>query len=372
MKDSADGTSRLNIGHDSTRVHSTRTVTFFLRKILPYLGRRALFIGPQIFGVLLLVFVFVRLIPGDPARLMAGPFVNDAALGRLRESWGLSDPLHIQFSIYVKNIFQGDLGSSWYTGNPVLTDIMIRLPATAELIILALLASFIFLLPIGLKSVSPGGGAGKKIAGKGLFAYGMAAGAFPDFWLALLLILIFYAVLGWAPPPTGQLDIAMSAPTRITGMYLVDSLITGNWIVFKASLSHLILPVFTLTFVYGGGILKIGIVESEKIQRSKFINFAKVSGLPLSQIQRYITRAVQPSVATMTAVTFGFLIGGAVLVETVFSWGGLGQYAVQSVINSDYAAVQGVVLVLAVINLFIYIVVDILYFLIDPRIKNLG
>ena len=343
-----------------------------MAKILPYLRRRAFFILPQILVVLLLIFVLVRLIPGDPARLMAGPFIDDEGLEAFRERMGLTGPLYVQFATYLQSILRGDLGDSWFTGNPVLTDILFRLPATAELIILSLLATFLVLLPIGLKSVSPGGGVGKKLAGRTLFGYGMAAGAFPDFWLALLLVLVFYAILGWAPAPIGQLDIALPPPTRITGMYLLDSILTLNVTAFRSSLAHLILPVLTLTFVYGGGILKIGIVESTKVQKSEFVNFAKVSGLPSSTIQRYVNKAIRPSVATITAVTFGYLIGGAVLVESVFSWGGMGQYAVQSVINSDYAAIQGVVLVSAAISLIIYVGVDIVYFSVDPRIDNLG
>ena len=118
--------------------------------------------------------------------------------------------------------------------------------------------------------------------------------------------------------------------------------------------------------------IKIAIVTSNSVQKSAFIDFAKVSGLPAKRIQKYVTRAVYPSVATITAVTFGFLLGGAVLVETVFSWGGFGQYAVQSVVNSDFAAIQGVVLVSALLNLVVYVLVDLVYFLVDPRIKSLG
>ena len=343
-----------------------------MKKFLPYLGRRSIFILPQIIGVLVITFIIIRMVPGDPARLMAGPLVSEEGLELIRERMGWSGTLPEQFAHYITNVFRGNLGDSWFTGNPVLHDIVQRLPATLELIILALLVAFFIMLPIALKSVSPGGGLRKRIAGRALFGYGMTAGAFPDFWLALILVFIFYAVLGWAPSPTGPLDIGMSAPMRITGMYLFDSLFTGNWAAFKSSLTHLVLPVFVLAFVYGGAILKVAIVESNKTQKSEFVNFAKVTALRLPTIQSYITRAVYPSVATMSGVVFGFLIGGAVLVETVFSWGGFGQYAVQSVVNSDFAAVQGVVLVSAVLNLIAYIMVDIIYLRVDPRIKSLG
>ena len=155
-------------------------------------------------------------------------------------------------------------------------------------------------------------------------------------------------------------------------MYLIDSLLTGNWASFTSHLKHLILPVFVLTFVYGGVVAKIAIVAAGDINKSAFVNFAKVCGLSMATIERYVTRSIYPPVATITAVSFAFLIGGAVLVETVFSWGGFGQYAVQSVVNADFAAIQGVVLVSALINLVVYMLVDVVYFWVDPRIKSLG
>jgi ABC-type dipeptide/oligopeptide/nickel transport system permease component len=341
-------------------------------RFLSYLGRRALFFLPQIVGILLVTFIFVRMIPGDPAKLMAGPLMPEEGVELIRERMGLNKPLPIQFFYYIRNVAHGDLGVSWYTGNPVMDDIRVRLPATIELLGLALLATFLIMLPIAIKSASMGKGVVQRVSRKVFYGYGMAASAFPDFWLGLILIFIFYAALGWAPAPVGQLDIQLSAPTRITGMYLVDGLLTGNWPVFISSLTHLILPVFVLTFVYGGVICKMAIVTATEVQNSEHINFAKVSGLPVSKIEGYVTRAVYPPVATITAVTWAFLIGGAVLVETVFSWGGFGQYAVQSIINSDFAAIQGVVLISALLNLIIYILVDMIYFWVDPRIKSLG
>jgi peptide/nickel transport system permease protein len=330
------------------------------------------FFLPQVVGVVLITFLFVRMIPGDPARLMAGPLVPEEGVELIRKKMGLSGPLPLQFLHYVKNAVQGDLGNSWYTGNPVGKDIAIRLPATLELILLALLVTFLVMLPVAIKSVSVGKGLLKNASRRVLFSYGMAAGAFPDFWLSLIMIFLFYVKLNLLPSPVGQIDITMIPPDRITGMYVLDSLLTGNWEVFVSSLTHLILPVSVLAFVYGAATIKIAIVTSNSVQKSAFIDFAKVSGLPATRIQKYVTRAVYPPVATITAVTFGFLLGGAVLVETVFSWGGFGQYAVQSVVNSDFAAIQGVVLVSALLNLLVYMLVDLVYFLVDPRIKSLG
>lgn len=341
-------------------------------KFLPYALRRLAFLVPQILGILLVTFVLVRLLPGDPARLMAGPLMPEAGVELIREKMGLTGSLPVQFIHYVQRVVHGDLGTSWYTGNPVMTDIAMRLPITVELIVLSLLVTFLIMLPMGIKAVSLGGSLAKKVAGRAFFMYGMAAGAFPDFWLALILVFVFYAVLGWAPAPAGILDVGMARPTHITGMYLADSLLTGNWATFVSSLKHWILPVFTLAFVYGGGIVKVAMITAIGVQKAGFINFAKVSGLSPSTIQRYVTRLVYPSVATYTAVVFAFLIGGVVLIEKVFSLGGFGQYAVQAITMTDYAAIQGVVLISALINLAVFIIVDMTYFWLDPRIRALA
>jgi ABC-type dipeptide/oligopeptide/nickel transport system permease component len=341
-------------------------------KYLKYLGVRAVFFVPQILGIVLIAFLFVRIIPGDPARLMAGPLVPESGVDKIRQEMGLKGPLPVQFVHYVGNAVQGNLGQSWYSGNPVAKDIATRLPATLELIGLSLLLTLFVLLPLALKSVSVGKSLMRSVARKGMFGYGMTAGAFPDFWLGLLLVFVFYVQLKWAPAPVGQLDIGMSAPRTITGAYVLDSLLTGNWSALGSSLRHLILPVFVLSFVYGGATAKIAIVTANRIKQAQFIDYAKVSGLSPKLIQKYIRKSVYPSVATITAFTFGFLIGGAVLVETVFSWGGFGQYAVQSVVNSDFAAIQGVVLISALLTLLVYMLVDFIYFWVDPRIKSLG
>jgi ABC-type dipeptide/oligopeptide/nickel transport system permease component len=340
-------------------------------RFLRYFSRRVVYIVPQFLGVLVVIFVLVRAVPGDPARLMAGTLVSPEGVELIRKNMGLTGPIHQQFITYVQNVFRGNFGKSWYTGNPVIKDIGLRLPATMELILLSLAITLVVLLPIALKSISEGESLAKKISGKLLFFWGLTAGAFPDFWLGLILILVFFTKLGWLPAPIGQLPIGLSVQ-RITGMVFLDSLFTGNWPAFIAHLKALILPVFVLTFVYGSGILKVTLVTASAIRKSDFIEYARVCSLPARRIQSYIKRATYPATVTYTALLFGFLIGGAVLVEQFFSWGGIGQYAIQSVTNSDYAAIQGVVLIAAIINIVLYMIVDVVYFIVDPRIEKLG
>lgn len=340
-------------------------------KFLKYLTKRLLYVIPQFFGVLVVIFVTVRLVPGDPARLMAGTMVPPEGVEKIRVSMGLTGPLYMQFWTYLKNIFHGNFGKSWYTNNQVLSDISAKLPATLELIILALVITLAILVPLALKSISEGNSLIKRISGKILFVYGLTAGCFPDFWLGLILVLVFFGKLGWLPAPVGQLPIGVSV-THISGVVLIDSILTSNWAALLGHIKLLILPVFVLVFVYGSGIMKVTLVTASAVQKSDFIGYARVSGLPARLITNYVRKASYPATVTMTALIFGFLIGGAVLVENVFSWGGIGQYAVQSVTNTDYAAIQGVVLIAAIINIVIYTLVDIVYFLVDPRIEKLG
>jgi len=340
-------------------------------RFLRYFRRRIIYVIPQFFGVLIIIFMIVRLVPGDPARLMAGSLVSPEGVEIVRERMGLTGPLYLQFWKYLKNVFQGDLGKSWFTGNQVIDDIAAKLPATLELIILALIITIAILVPIALKSISEGSSFIKKLSGRSLFIYGLTAGCFPDFWLGLILILVFFAKLGWIPAPVGQLPIGVTC-TSITGVVFIDSLLTANWIAFVEHLKLLILPVFVLVFVYGSGIMKVTLVTATSVQKSDFVRFAKNCGLPAKKVSGYVKRATYPATVTMTALMIGFLIGGAVLVENVFSWGGIGQYAVRAVTNMDYVAIQGVVLVAAIINIVIYILVDIVYFLVDPRIEQLG
>lgn len=337
-----------------------------------FLRKRALYVIPQILGVLIITFFLTRLVPGDPARLIAGNLAPEKGVELLREKMGLKGPVYVQLGIYLRNLARGDWGVSWFTGNTVLHDIQVRLPATLEIVIPSLLITFFVLLPLALRSTSASKGLLQNVSKKLMFGYGMAAGAFPDFWLALIAVWVLYATLHWAPAPLGRLEIGVEAPRYITGMYVVDSLLQGNWKALQSSLKHIVLPVLVLSFVYGGGILKVAIIAATEARKSAYVNYAKVCSLCEDVTKRYVNLSVYPPVATMTAIIFGFLLGGAVLVEKVFSWAGLGMYAVQSVVNSDYFAVQGVVLISAVLNLVIYLVVDFVYIAVDPRIRNIG
>jgi peptide/nickel transport system permease protein len=199
--------------------------------------------------------------------------------------------------------------------------------------------------------------------------YGLLAGALPDFWLALVLIYVFYTLLAWAPAPLGRIDLSILPPEPVTGSLLIDSLLAGNWETFQNAAAHLVLPVLTLGLINAGPILKMTQATTERMLDSDFSRYAELCGLPHGIIVRQAFRNALPSVVTIVSVLYGFLIGGAVLVEIVFSWGGAGQYAVQGVLNADLNPVLGFVLYSAVLSLVIYLLVDLVYFAIDPRTR---
>src|SRR3954452_16417159 len=205
-------------------------------RVLTYLGHRILFILPQLVGIILVSFLLVKTIPGDPAVLMLGPTATPEAIASLRTKMGLDEPLLVQFWIYLKALLHGDLGTSWQTTQPVLDDLILRFPATLELVTLGLLVAILIGLPLGLASgFNPKGPLGRVAD-----FYGLLAGAVPDFLLAPVLVYVFYTILGIAPAPLGRMDLVVLPPPPVTGMYTVDALLAGDLEAFRSALAHLI------------------------------------------------------------------------------------------------------------------------------------
>jgi ABC-type dipeptide/oligopeptide/nickel transport system permease component len=330
-----------------------------------YVGRRLLLVVPQLFGIILVSFFLVKLIPGDPVVMMLGPVASQDSINALRESMGFNKPVAQQFVAYFSNVLHGDLGSSWQTTRPVVDDLLVRFPATLELVTFGLLLAMLIGVPLGIVSAQQRSGAVRRVADY----YGLIVGAIPDFWLALVMVFVFYTLLHIVPAPLGRLGFDVTQPPTVTGSYLIDSLLVGDYDAFQSAVGHLILPVATLGFINAGPILKVTQSTMERILASDFIRYAEMCGLRRSTVTRQAIRNALPSVITIVSVLYGFLIGGAVLVEIVFSWGGAGQYAVQGVLNNDINPVLGFVLFAAVLSLIIYLVVDLIYFAIDPRMR---
>jgi peptide/nickel transport system permease protein len=330
-----------------------------------YVLRRLLLLVLQVLGVTTVVFFLIRLLPGDPAYMMAGPLATKEVIASVRHQLGLDRPIWDQYVVYLDRVAHGDLGRSWLTSSQVTQDILQRLPATLELITLGLILAFCIVLPLGMLSALRPGTIVDRVAS----AYGMLAGALPDFWWALFLVFLFFGRLRLFPPPMGRIGLLLSPPPRVTGFYTIDSIIAGDWPALWSALGHLALPTFTLAFVYGGPILKMVRSSMSQALLGNFVQYARASGLPGRIVARYALRNALLPVITMTGITYGYLIGGAVLIETIFAWGGVGQYAVQAITSSDYMAVSGVVLVMTVFSLLVYLAMDLLYLAVDPRIR---
>ncbi len=331
-----------------------------------FLLQRAFYLIIQLVGVVTILFFLVRLIPGNPAQALAGANARKETVEAIERQLGLDKSLPVQYAIYIRNLFQGELGDSIFTGQSVLEDLKQRFPATLELITISMLLTIIVGIPLGIYVALRRTG----IISKSVFVYGMLTGAVPDFWLGLILVFVFFFLLRWAPAPIGRLGALGTAPDHLTGFYLVDSLLTGNWEALKLSTQHLVLPVLTLTLIYMGNIVKMARSTMIEVMQSEFIEYAQACGLPQQVIMRYALRNALAPVVTVVAFNYSFLLGGAVLVETVFSWGGLGEYAVQSLVNSDYFPITGFAIVTAIFIAVLYLLLDLVYIVIDPRIRH--
>jgi ABC-type dipeptide/oligopeptide/nickel transport system permease component len=336
-----------------------------VRLFRSYAFRRVVVIVPQVFGITLVVFVLIRLFPGDPAYLFAGPTASQQTIEAIREDLGLKEPIPVQYWRYIVNLAHGDMGKSLVTSLPVRDDIFARFPATFELITFALLLCLLVSVPLAAYSVRRPGSALDTVTR----VYAQLAGALPDFWWGLMLIFVLFTTLSIAPAPVGRLGIGEVAPHKVTGLLTLDSLLQGEWSAFRSAVAHLLLPAGTLAFVYGAPIVKQMRTGMANVLDSPYLAYATMCGLSRWMLFRYALRNALLPAVTMTGLTYAYLIGAAVVVETVFSWGGLGQYAVQAITSSDYAAVSGTVLTSTVFALIVYLALDFIYMLIDPRIK---
>jgi peptide/nickel transport system permease protein len=334
-----------------------------------YIARRFLFLIPQIVLISFITFVLVRLLPGDPARLALGPLAPEEAVQNLREEMYLDRPIVEQYAIWVQNAFAGDLGGSYVNGTAVADDLVQRIPVTLELIVLSLIVVLLILVPLAIVTASRTRNRVVRFFRNVTFGYGMLAGALPDFLLALVLIFVFFTHLEMLPGPEGHLGILDMAPPFVTGSILIDSVLAGEFETFWSAVWHLIMPVFTLAFVYGAAIFKMLRSQMEVALDADFTTYGEAIGLPPRVVFMRAARVAAGPTIVITGVVIMFLLGGAVLVETVFNLNGLGQYAVQAIVTADYAPIQGFVVCAAIFTMLVYLAVDLINFAMDPRIK---
>lgn len=329
------------------------------------IGMRLAQTVPVIIGVIVISFILTRALPGDPAVYFAGAMADAGSIQQVREALGLDKPLVAQFFLYVGDLTQGDLGRSISTGQPVLTDLAARLPASLELTLSALVLSCLIAIPLGVLAAVRQGSWVDHLC-RVLVTAGVSL---PTFFTGILLVYVFYYLLGWAPSPIGRLDFIYFEPPRVTGFYLIDSLIAGDLETFVATLRQLTLPTITLALFTLAPIARMTRAAMLQALSSDYIRTARAAGLSRGKILfGYGLRNALLPVVTTLGMVFSFVLGANVLVEKVFAWPGIGSYAVEALVASDYAAVQGFVLAMAFLFVTLNLIIDLSYALIDPRI----
>jgi len=316
-------------------------------------------------GVSVITFGLSQLVPVDPAVAALGQNAREDQIEAFRREFGLDQPPLQQYVTYVSRLLRGDLGISIRTRRPVADDLGDFLPATIELTLAAMLITIVLGVTLGVLAAIKRNGWIDGLAR--LFA--LIGGSLPIFFLGLLALSIFYSRLRWLPGP-GRLDALIKPPTQLTGLYVVDSLLTGNWQALRNSLAHLVLPALTLGYFSTAVLLRMTRSAMLDVLGQDYVRTARAKGLSERLVlTRHALRSALIPVMTTIGITFGSLLSGAVLTETIFSWPGLGRYATASAVSLDFPAVMGVALVAAVVYPLVNMLVDIGYHALDPRVR---
>lgn len=336
--------------------------------MIRYIARRLVLLVPMLFGMVLISFIVARAIPTDPVVATLGQQAADhpAIVAAYREHWGLDDPLPVQFLRYLGNLVQGDLGESIYTHRPVSEDLGSYLPATIELATVTVLLSVLLSIPLGILAAVWRG----TIIDLLVRLLTLIGVAMPIFWLALAALDLFYLRWGIAPAP-GRLDTSDVPPTDITGMYSVDALLTGNWHTLYDALAHLALPALILATWSSGTLTRMTRASMLTVLPLGFMQTARSKGATGAYaIFRHATPNALIPVVTVIGLAYGELLTGVILIETLFGWPGIGHYAYSAAIYADFPAIIGVTLVFGVFYTLVNLCVDVIYAVLDPRIRQ--
>jgi peptide/nickel transport system permease protein len=331
-----------------------------------YVVARLALLGVMLFGLLCITFAISHVVPGDPARLAAGPDASDDMVRTLRAQYGLDRPIGVQFTKYVGGIARGDFGRSLRSRNAVGDDLARFFPNTLELVTLALLLAVVVAVPLGMLSAvyrdSWIDHAARVVSVSGV--------AVPAFWLGLMLQFAVALHLGWLPLG-GRLNITSSPPAPITHLLLVDAVLRGQWATLADGLRHAVLPVVTLCFPALASILRVNRAEMIETIRQDYIVSARAQGLSgFRVVTKYALRNAMIPTLTMIGLRFGWMLGGTLLVESVFDWPGIGLYAVNSALSSDFVPVMGVTLLIGASFMLANLLVDLGYAWLDPRLRR--
>lgn len=334
------------------------------RSLSGLIGGRLLQAIPSVFGIVVVTFILTRALPGDPAAYFAGPAADAQSIEETRQALGLDRSLPEQFLRYLSDLVTGDLGQSISTGQPVLEELVRRLPASLELTLFGLLFAFAVAVPLGILAATRPNSLVDHLC-RIVVTLGVCL---PVFFTGLFLVYVFYYLLEWAPSPLGRIDIFFLDPPRVTGLFTVDSLIAGDMETFQAALAQLVLPAITLGLFALAPIARITRASMLQALGSDYVRTARAAGLKGRKILFvYALRNALLPIMTTMGMVFSFLLGANVLVEKVFAWPGIGSFAIEALVVSDYAAVQGFVISMALLYVFLNLMIDIAYGLVDPR-----
>ncbi len=331
------------------------------------IARRIGYLVFVIFGMSVIMFFISHALPGDPARVAAGgQRATREMILEARRRLGLDQPVYVQYWRYVRQLLQGDFGRSIVTNRPIAEDLRSFLPASLELTLSALLFASLVSIPIGVAaSRRPNSGLDNGLRVTSSFFISM-----PDFWMGLLLVLFFYRMAGLLPF-SGRLDFSTLPPPAVTGFMTIDSLLAGNWAAFGDALKHLVLPTVTLGFVSIGFFSRMTRSSMIEVLQSPYIRTAYGKGVPPRRVfYVHALRNAWIPIMTIMGLQLGNIVGGAVVIETIFSWPGIGKYAVEAVENQDFPAIMGFAIVYSFFYAFVNLAVDMLALIVDPRLKR--
>jgi ABC-type dipeptide/oligopeptide/nickel transport system permease component len=332
--------------------------------VAKYIIKRLIMLIPVILGVSIMVFIVMHVFASDPTSIILGQHATTEQIERLREQLGLNQPLYVQYFNFLKGILHGDLGSSLITNTSVASEIGSRFPATLELALISIILASVFGILIGVISAVKQ----NTIIDYVSTVVSLLGVSMPIFWLGLMLIILFSVKLGLLPA-AGRIQIGLE-PEHITGLYILDSLITGNMEALKSSLSHIVLPSVALASYSTAIIARMTRSTMLEVIRQDYVRTARAKGIfeRVIILSHALRNALIP-IVTVIGLQLGSLLGGAVLTETVFAWPGVGSYTIDAILKSDYPVVQGAVMMLAIIFVVVNLIVDLLYAQLDPRIK---
>jgi len=324
---------------------------------------------PTIFGIVVVTFLLTRALPGDPAAYFAGASATPESIAEIRVKLGLDKSLPVQFVTYLKDLATGNLGQSISTGQPVATELLRRLPASLELTLFALLLSVAVAIPLGVLAAVKQDTWVDQVC-----RFIVTAGvSLPTFFTGLLLVYVFYFLLGIAPAPLGRLDMLNIPPPPVTGFLVIDSLIAREWGTAWSAFKQLLLPGITLALFTLAPLARMTRAAMLQALASEYLRTARAAGLSSTKVLMvYAFRNAMLPIITTLGMVFSFTLGANVLVEKVFAWPGIGSFAIEALVVSDYAAVQGFVLSMAVLFVLLNLAIDTVYTLVDPRVRIEG